>query len=148
MQSCPVTFVRCASALGRLLVLCDGSLTVLDGDSLQVLPLAGANKLKGVGAGCINENPNTDDPFSVQMCLAKKKQIAVINITEERLVVARIRDLSDVVAAVSMDGKFVCAALASHYVMVNVESGASQDLFPYEDAPAIARVAKARSEFS
>ena len=68
LQSHPVTFVRCASALGRVLVLCEGSLVVLDGDSLHPIPLAGANKLKGgVGAGCINENPNSDDPFTVQV---------------------------------------------------------------------------------
>ncbi len=98
------------------------------------------------------------------MCLAKKKQIAVISITEAKLAVERVCDLSDQVRAqkqlcisfpvqeklaffyqvtlVSMDGNFVCAALASHYVMFNVSSGDSQELFPFEGCPAVARIAK------
>ncbi len=160
-----MTFVRSASALSRLLVLCDGSLSVLsvreDGDEgggggaggeafgkedLLPLPLSGSSKLRGAQACCVNENPfRTDDPFAVQMCLAKKKQAAVISITETRLVVDRVCDLSDQVLQVSMDGAFVCAALASHYVVLDVSGGGSQDLFPHEGRPAIARVA--REEF-
>ncbi len=41
-----------------------------------------------------------------------------------------------------MDGRFVCAALSSHYVILDVSKGGSQDLFPFEGTPAIARIAK------
>ena len=110
-----VTFVRSCSALNRLLVLCDGVLSVLRQDltsanfpvnnfrqfrrynnllqsclfsipDLAVLPLAGSSKLKGVSACCVNENPHDEDPFSVQVCLGKKKTLAVIKISEEKLV--------------------------------------------------------------
>ncbi len=87
-------------------MLCDGVLSVLsvrdedqvgraEDDDLAPLPLSGSSKLRGAQACCVNENPLTDDPFAVQMCLAKKRQIAVINITEAKLVVVRIRELGD-----------------------------------------------------
>ena len=62
-----MTFLRACSALNRLLVLCDGVLSVLNLTDLAVLPLAGASKLKGVSACCVNENPLNEDPFSVQV---------------------------------------------------------------------------------
>ena len=63
-----MTFVRCASALGRILVLCDGCLLVLAmNPELSALNMSGSSKLKNVTAACVNENPNTDDPFSVQV---------------------------------------------------------------------------------
>jgi hypothetical protein len=81
------------------------------------------------------------------MCLGKKKNLAIINISEEKLVVEKIRELPDIVTEVAMDGHYVCAALATHYVVCNIESGDVQDLFPYDEysAPIVARVA--REEF-
>ncbi len=66
-KNASVTFVRSASALDRLMVLCDGVLSVLSMSDLFTLTLAGASKLRGVTACCVNENPTTDDPFAVQV---------------------------------------------------------------------------------
>ena len=74
----------------------------------------------------MNENPGDEDPFSVQVCLGKKKSLVVIKISEEKLVVEKIREVPDTVTEVVMDGNFVCAALASHYVVCNIETGACQ----------------------
>ena len=43
-----------------------------------------------------------------------------------------------------MDGFFVCAALETHYVVYNVATGISQDLFPIEPDtnPVMIRIAK------
>lgn len=154
----PVTFVQAASALSRLLVLCDGGLSVLstdrggdEGDGaafLSTVPLAGSSKFRGVTACCLNENPPAlPDPFSVQLCLAKRRQVAVTTVTGARVQVERICDLPDAVRAVAMDGACVCAALPDRYVLYDVSAGRSQDLFPLGEggAPAIARVA--REEF-
>ena len=143
----PVTFLRSASALERLLAVCDSTLMVLNASDLTSLPLSGSHKMRGIHACCINENPCIDDPFAVQMCLGKKKQLAVINITEEQMSVDKIRELQEPVKLVSMDGVFVCAALEKYYVIINVASGSTQDLFPCEDGthPIIARVS--REEF-
>jgi len=148
-----IAYVRAATALQRLLVFCKpveserergGGLHILASPDLSPLTPAGAAKLKtGVHACCVNENPQTDDPFSVQVCLAKRKQIAVISLTEAKLSVDKIiSDVSERVSAVAMDGNFICAAFETHYVVYDVPTGAKQDLFPVEGAPAIARVAK------
>ena len=145
LQKTPVTFLRSASALDRLLVLCDTTLSVLNANDLMPLSsLAGASKLKGVGACCVNENPLTDDPFSVQLCLAKRKQLAVISISEAQIKVDRIRELSEPVKAVGMDGHHICAALTAHYIVYNVSTGSCQDLFPFEEdqIPIVTRIAK------
>jgi hypothetical protein len=76
------------------------------------------------------------------MCLGKKKQLAVINLTDEKLVVEKTRDLPEPIVKVDMDGQFVCVALTSQYLIFNFKTGHSQDLFPIEGVPVIARVAK------
>ena len=84
-----------------------------------------------------------------QMCLGKKKQLAVININEGQMSVEKIRELPDPVRHVAMDGIFVCAALLNHYVIFNVSTGACQDLFPYEPEtyPTITRISKVSSQY-
>ena len=61
--------------------------------------------------------------------------------------VEKIRDLPNAVTAVALDGAWACVAMASHYAVLNVETGRSQDLFPVEEgvAPVVARVAKVRT---
>jgi hypothetical protein len=59
--------LRSASALDRLLVLCDATLYVVNASDLSSLNLTGSPKFKGVTACCVNENPQSDDPFSVQV---------------------------------------------------------------------------------
>ena len=138
-----MTFLRSASAIDRLLAVCDSTLYVLRSHDLTPLPLAGS-KMKGVTACCANENPTTNDPFSIQVCVAKKKQLAVMSIGEQKMVVEKTKDLSEQVMAVVMDGNFVCAALLSHYVVFDVATGGCQDLFPFdpEGTPIVTRIAK------
>ena len=145
LNNSPVTFLRSASALDRLLVLCDSTLTVLNASDLSPLSsFAGASKLKGVGACCVNENSTNNDPFSVQLCLAKKKQLAVISISEVQIKVDKIKDVSEPVKAVGMDGNYICAALNAHYIIFDIGTGSCQDLFPFEDGqiPIVTRIAK------
>lgn len=79
------------------------------------------------------------------MCLAKKKQLAVISLHDERLMVEKTCDVADFVTKLAMDGQFVCAALTSFYVIYNIGTGHSQELFPIEGQPAITRIAKVAS---
>ena len=62
-----VSFLYAAPAINRLLVLCDNTLFILNMSDLSILPMAGSNKLKGVSAVCINNNPVMDNPFSVEV---------------------------------------------------------------------------------
>ena len=59
--------MRSASALDRLLAVCDSTLMVLHAGDLSSLPLSGSHKMRGIQACCINENPFIDDPFAVQV---------------------------------------------------------------------------------
>ena len=63
----PVTFLRSASALDRILALCDTNLIVLNATDLTTLSLTGSQKMRGIQACCINENPTVDDPFALQV---------------------------------------------------------------------------------
>ena len=76
------------------------------------------------------------------MCLAKKKQLAVVSISEQKMVVDKTKDLSEPVKVVCMDGNYVCAALTSHYVVFNVTTGVCQQLFPFDTHPLVTRISK------
>jgi len=86
----------------------------------------------------------------IKVCLAKKRQLAVISITEERISVDKIKEMSSPIQTVSMDGHFVCVALETHYVLCNISTGNCQDLFPIEPEsfPIMTRIAKVRLDFS
>ena len=63
-----VTFLYAAPAINRMLVMCDNTLHILNMSDLTILPIAGSNKLKGLSAVCINNNPVNENPFSVEVC--------------------------------------------------------------------------------
>ena len=67
-----VTFLYAAPAINRLLVLCDSTLFIMNMSDLSVLPMAGSNKLKGVSAVCVNNNPTLNNPFSVEVSLHRR----------------------------------------------------------------------------
>lgn len=141
-----VSFLYAAPAINRLLVLCDSTLFILNMSDLAILPMAGSNKLKGVSAVCINSHPVTDNPFSVEVCVAKKKQcqLALLNLTEDKLSVSKTRECSHPVLAMAMDGMYVCAALTTQYIVYNMETMKDTELFPLdpqcEILPTITRV--------
>ena len=64
-----MTQLKTASALGRVMALSDGNLYLLDSDMLNTI--GSGPKMKNVTVFCVNENPNTLDPFTVQveLCL-------------------------------------------------------------------------------
>ena len=44
-----------------------------------------------------------------------------------------------------MDGQFVCVALSTKYIVVDIENGYIQDLFPYDSSitsPLVKRITK------
>ena len=62
-----ITFLYAAPAINRMLVMTDSSLNILNMSDLTVLPMAASNKLKGLSAVCVNVNPVSDNPFSVEV---------------------------------------------------------------------------------
>ncbi|BFZ03909.1 hypothetical protein BsWGS_06947 [Bradybaena similaris] len=140
----PVVQLRAASALNRIMVLCDATLTLLNMFDLE--PIVTGAKVKGVACFCINENPVRTNPFSVEICVAlKRKMIQLYTVTEDRLMHLRDVSLPEQALVVGVDGIFVCAALASQYCMIDTDSGHITDLFPIDPDqihPIIKRISK------
>ncbi|XP_055953561.1 transforming growth factor-beta receptor-associated protein 1-like [Argiope bruennichi] len=139
----PITLLKALSALNRILLLSDGNLIVLNMFDLEVIP--SMTKLKGVSYFCLNENPETNNPFSVEVCIAKRRQLLICHVTDDKIIQLRDVSVPETPAAMAMDGEFACIALSSKYVVVNTESGYAQDLFPYDSStttPLVKRITK------
>ncbi|TRY62441.1 hypothetical protein DNTS_032246 [Danionella cerebrum] len=145
----PVMELKAASAIERLIVLCDSSITVVDMVTLEAVP-TGGTKLKGVTAFCINENPVTGDAFCVEMAvvLARRRTVQICSVHEDRVQLLKEVSTPEQPCALSLDGYNMCLALSSQYMILNYSTGASQDLFPFdceERKPIVKRIG--REEF-
>ncbi|XP_026925180.1 transforming growth factor-beta receptor-associated protein 1 [Acinonyx jubatus] len=144
----PVSELRAASALNRLLVLCDNSITLVNMMSLEPVP-SGA-RIKGAVALALNENPVSGDPFCVEVCIisVKRRTIQVFLVYEDRVQIVREVSTPEQPLAVAVDGHFLCLALTTQYIILNYNTGVAQDLFPYcsdEKRPIVKRIG--RQEF-
>ncbi|CAL8362400.1 unnamed protein product [Gadus morhua 'NCC'] len=149
----PVAELRAASALERLIVLCDGVLFLVDMATLETVPSAtgsGGAKIKGVTSFCMNGNPVNTDPFCVEIAVisSRRRTVQVYTVYEDRVQLVKEVTTAEQPSVVSLDGYFLCLALASQYMILNYTTGASQDLFPYnseERRPIVKRIG--REEF-
>ncbi|KAM4630033.1 transforming growth factor-beta receptor-associated protein 1 homolog [Polymixia lowei] len=148
----PVAELRAASALERLIVLCDGIVFLVDMVTLETVPSAagGGAKIKGVTAFCMNENPLNGDPFCVEIGVisSKRRTVQIYIVYEDRVQMVKEVTTPEQPCAVSLDGYFLCLALTTQYMILNYSTGASQDLFPYnseERRPIVKRIG--REEF-
>ncbi|XP_028299139.1 transforming growth factor-beta receptor-associated protein 1 homolog isoform X2 [Gouania willdenowi] len=146
----PVSELRAASALQRLIMLCDGILFLVDMVSLETVPSGGGAKIRGVTAFCVNENPVDGDPFCVEMAVlsSKRRTVQIYTVNKDRVQLVKEVNTPEQPCAVSLDGYFLCLALSTQYMILNYNTGASQDLFPYnseERTPIVKRIS--REEF-
>ncbi|XP_034048733.1 transforming growth factor-beta receptor-associated protein 1 homolog [Thalassophryne amazonica] len=148
----PVSEFRAASALERLIVLCDAIVFLVDMVTLETVPSAagGGAKIRGVTAFCLNENPVNGDPFCVEIGVlsSKRRTVQIYMVYEDRVQVVKEVTTPEQPCAVSLDGYFLCLALATQYMILNYNTGASQDLFPHnneERRPIVKRIG--REEF-
>ncbi|XP_046549254.1 transforming growth factor-beta receptor-associated protein 1-like [Haliotis rubra] len=140
----PVSQLQGASALNRILVVCDNTLTLLNMFDLE--PILSGAKIKGITCFCVNHNPLRTNPFSIEICVAlKKKQLQLYTVTEDRMIHLRDIALSEPAVAVGVDGVNICAALTSQYMVINSDTNSMQDLFPYDNdqmTPIVKRISK------
>ncbi|XP_023220764.1 transforming growth factor-beta receptor-associated protein 1-like [Centruroides sculpturatus] len=139
----PVLQLKAVSALNRIFALCDGNFMVLNMVDLETIP--SMSKLKGITSFCLNENPTENNPFSVEVCLARKKQIQLYHITDDKIIHIKDVNLPDLTVTMEMDGNFACVALLTKYIVVNMETCYIQDLLPYETGnfnPIVKRITK------
>lgn len=139
----PVVLLKALSALNIILLLCDGNLLVLNMFDLEIVPTM--SKQKGIAYFCLNENPDTNNPFSVEVCIGKRKQIVVHHVTDDKIIPIREVNISEPPLDMAMDGPFVCLALSTKYVVVDTENNKILDLFPYDSSitsPLVKRITK------
>ncbi|XP_051918602.1 transforming growth factor-beta receptor-associated protein 1 homolog [Hippocampus zosterae] len=148
----PVAELRAASALERLIVLCDGIVFLVDMVTLENVPSTsgGGARIRGVTTFCVNENPVNGDPFCVEMGVLslKRRTVQIYMVYEDRVQLVKEVSTPEQPCAVSLDGYFLCLALATQYMILNYNTEAAQDLFPYnseERRPIVKRIA--REEF-
>lgn len=146
----PVAELRAASALERLMVLCDGVLFLIDMLTLETPSGAGGAKIRGVTTFCVNENPVNGDPFCVEMGIlsSKRRTVQIFMVYEDRVQLVKEVNTPEQPCAISLDGYFLCLALTTQYIILNYNTGANQDLFPYnseERKPIVKRIG--REEF-
>ncbi|XP_028912442.1 transforming growth factor-beta receptor-associated protein 1 [Ornithorhynchus anatinus] len=144
----PVNELKAASALNRLLVLCDNTIMLVNMMNLEPIP-TGA-RIKGAVTFALNENPVSGDPFCVEVCIisAKRRTIQMFMVYEDRVQIVKEVSTPEQPFAVAVDGHFLCLALTTQYIILNYNTGVSQDLFPYsseEKRPIVKRIG--RQEF-
>uniref|UniRef100_A0A8C4RHC5 Transforming growth factor, beta receptor associated protein 1 n=1 Tax=Erpetoichthys calabaricus TaxID=27687 RepID=A0A8C4RHC5_ERPCA len=144
----PVNELKAASALNRLIVLCDNTIMLVNMLSLDLIP--SGSKIKGVVTFTVNENPVSGDPFCVEICVIsiKKRTIQIYMVYEDKVQIVKELSTPEQPSAVSLDGYFLCLAFTTQYIILNYNTGTSQDLFPYdseEKKPIVKRVG--REEF-
>lgn len=126
----PINTIKAASALNRLIVLCDNTLFLLNMFDLEFVHSAA--KIKGVVNFCINQDPSISNPFSIEVCVARKRCLQVYNITESKAIHIQDVPLPETPCTMAMDGKFVCVALLTKYAIVDCATGSVQDVLPYD----------------
>uniref|UniRef100_A0ABM5FYZ5 Transforming growth factor-beta receptor-associated protein 1 isoform X1 n=1 Tax=Pogona vitticeps TaxID=103695 RepID=A0ABM5FYZ5_9SAUR len=140
--------LKAASALNRLLVLCDNTITLMNMMNLEPIP-TGA-RIKGAVTFTLNENPVSGDPFCVEVCIVsvKRRTIQLFLVYEDRVQIVKEVSTQEQPCAVAVDGHYLCLALTTQYIILNYNTGVSQDLFPYsseERRPIVKRIG--REEF-
>nr|XP_005307047.1 transforming growth factor-beta receptor-associated protein 1 [Chrysemys picta bellii]XP_042710441.1 transforming growth factor-beta receptor-associated protein 1 [Chrysemys picta bellii]XP_042710449.1 transforming growth factor-beta receptor-associated protein 1 [Chrysemys picta bellii]XP_042710456.1 transforming growth factor-beta receptor-associated protein 1 [Chrysemys picta bellii] len=143
-----VSELKAASALNRLLVLCDNTITLVNMMNLEPIP-TGA-RIKGAVTFTLNENPMSGDPFCVEVCIisVKRRTIQMFMVYEDRVQIVKEVSTPEQPCAVAVDGHYLCLALTTQYIILNYNTGISQDLFPYcsdEKRPIVKRIG--RQEF-
>lgn len=123
--------------------------STLIGLNLNSLEINNNFRVRNVFSFCLNENPISSDPFSVEVCLVKRKSVCICHLQSEKIVSLKEVNLAEQPLLVSMDGYFVCIATESNYYMLDWQSGASQLLCSIDATSLMRPIVKhvSRNEF-
>ena len=118
---------KALSALSRLLVLSDEMLSILDLDTLNLVRHL---KFKAVSTFCLNENPISEDPFAVEICIGSKKKISYILLNNELEVkILKEFSINSTPLSLAMDEVSICFSMGLEYYMLDSITGDIQQLF-------------------
>ena len=122
----PIIMMKAVFILERILCICDSILFVMNQSDLE--PVSYGSKLKNVNCFCLNENPNSSNPFSVEICVAVKKQILICEFNSEKIIVMKEVNIGKPGLSMAMDGQYVCVGTETDFIVVNWETSHIQDL--------------------
>ena len=96
-----------------------------------------------------HENHSSWGAFTVnlswQICVARKRQLQVYNVTDEKMIHVKDIGVPEPALGVAVDGCYICAALLTQYTVYNFDTNVSQQLFSYgceNFLPIIRRITK------
>jgi hypothetical protein len=143
MMNNSVVQMKALSALNRLLVLSDEMLSIVD---LETLNLVRHLKFKAVTTFCLNENPISEDPFSVEICIGSKKKIYYILLNNDLEVkILKEFPINSNTSSLAMDEVSICLSMNLEYYMLDSITGEMQQLFSRDNPqqpPLIHRVSR------
>ncbi|KAK4002769.1 hypothetical protein OUZ56_004571 [Daphnia magna] len=136
-----ITQMKAISALNQLLILSNETLAILD---LETLTLVRTLKFKSVTCFHLNENPLSEDPFTIEICAGSKRKILFLHLSEEDVKLVKEVSTSLTPSTLVIDGAHICFAMGFKYCMLDILSGDFQQLFDIDpqQPPLIHRVSK------
>lgn len=125
----PIEKIVVCSTLSRLLVLCAGTVTVLNAATLEKVPIN--VKLKAISDVCPNESLNELAHLSYEVCFSssKRKFISIYTLTEDRLILSKELSTPEPISKLRRDGQTICMASQSLYYLLDVDSGHCSSFF-------------------
>ncbi|XP_065189693.1 transforming growth factor-beta receptor-associated protein 1 homolog [Sycon ciliatum] len=129
----PIEKIIVARALSRLLVLCDGTMVVLNSSTLDVIPM-NVKQLKSISDMCPNESLDESAhlSFEVSFSFSKRKFVSVYTLTEDRLIINKELAVPEAIAKLRRDGQTICMASSSLFYLLDIDSGHCQSFFPLD----------------
>ena len=119
----PIEKIIVCSTLSRLLVLCSGTVTVLNSVSLDKISIS--TKLKAISDMCPNESLDEHAHLTCEVCFAssKRKSVSIYTLTEDRLILSKDLSVPEPIAKLRRDGQAIFMASQSLYYLLDVASG-------------------------
>eukprot|EP01135_Chromosphaera_perkinsii_P010734 Nk52_evm13s2209 gene=Nk52_evmTU13s2209 len=127
----PVTQLIVLEKLEKIMVLCDGVLLLLNIITLQI-EYTGTSSLKGVTA--FSQDAATRQSANVHIACVRKKTLTFYELNGDKLILHKEWPLRETSSHFAWSGSKVCLAFQREYCLLNVESGRTTTLFPFDSS--------------
>ncbi|XP_054653230.1 transforming growth factor-beta receptor-associated protein 1 [Dunckerocampus dactyliophorus] len=130
-SSSPVVQIRAIPLLNHLLILWDGSITALNMFSLE--PVQAWRRVQHVSAFEVCDSSLISQPPRVQVAVSssRKRPIRILAVGVDGWDVVKEVPLFQEVVAMAVDGGCLCVATSDKYLLCNMATGGTEELFPH-----------------
>nr|XP_057947279.1 transforming growth factor-beta receptor-associated protein 1 isoform X2 [Doryrhamphus excisus] len=130
-SSSPVVQMGAIPLLNHLLILWDGSITALNMFSLE--PVQAWRRVQHVSAFEVCDSSLTSQPPRVRVAASssRKRPIRILAVGVDGWDVVKEVPLFQEVVGMAVDGDYLCVATSDKYVLCNVATGGTEELFPH-----------------